>query len=235
LSCIVDAACGARGALDFLEIYKVIAHLNSTEAPPEYRSLIDFDVPVSLSGHSSGARAVLMAAALKDSPDTFLSSIDEVANMNVAMQYARDSVGSVVANHPDSMYAEKWNPDTSNYNITKTPVMILTGTKDYIEEDGSAWTDWNMMKSLKEKVYVNIVDAPHSEIIFRRRGMPFTIAFSKLYGCGDDTYFQALYEEGGLMDEEEVAGVGDRSSGDMGGYLGCWKDGTWPKGFGEYC
>jgi hypothetical protein len=105
LSCWVDTPCGPGGSLDFLEFYKTIVAI---QGDSELSQLVNFDVPVTLSGHSSGARAVLMAAALKENPNTFMQDYEEVTGMSDEMKAARDMVGAVVANHPDAMYLEKY-------------------------------------------------------------------------------------------------------------------------------
>ena len=227
MSCWVDQPCGPKGSLDALEIFKTGAALKAGDTPEiaKFTSLIDWATPISVSGHSSGARAVLIAAAMRDGPDTFMHQFDEVRDLNAANREIRDSIGAVIANHPDMMYDPAYNPDIENYNISKTPTLIITGSKDvFIEEPGSAWHDFTMMPHLKDKIFVNIEHAQHSEIILRHRGAPITVAFADFYARGISERGPVLFE--GVM-EVPIADDDATNNGEdgVGSYLACGPEG----------
>ena len=161
-SCWVDGSCLASGQGDFLEILKVIDYF--TDSQNSESALVDPTLPVSISGHSSGARAVLVAGSFKDNPDTYLRSSEFQDLLTPDMYAAASRIGSIVSNHPDKMYDPKQSPDIANYDISKTPTMILTGSKDRIEETNSAWRDFGMM-SVQNKIYLNVLGATHNEPI----------------------------------------------------------------------
>ena len=54
-------------------------------------------------------------------------------------------ISAVVGDHPDPMSDPKLNPDVTNFKITKTPVLIITGSKDTLEPKNSSWEDFSMI------------------------------------------------------------------------------------------
>ena len=56
-------------------------------------------------------------------------------------------IAAVVGDHPDPMSDPKINPDIDNFRITKTPVLIITGSKDKLEPVNSSWEDFVQIKS----------------------------------------------------------------------------------------
>lgn len=169
LSCGIDAEC-VNGEGDFIDLLKTIEHLQQDAA---WAPRIDFNSSFSISGHSTGARAVLMLAALRDDP-AYLQNTSLAARITPTMRQNTAKIGAVVANHPDMMYDSYYNPDMVNYRINRTPVLILTGSNDTsIEKPGSAWRDFRMM-STPDKVFVNVAGAVHSEPVLGHRAGPFT-------------------------------------------------------------
>ena len=127
---MVDSECGHEGEAQFLDLLRTASYL---ETHPTWAPRIDFSKNYSISGHSTGARAVLMLAALRDTPQYLrnVSSIWPLITPNLRQSLGR--IASVVSDHPDDMYNPIFNPDLENYQITHTPVLIFTGSKDTLE------------------------------------------------------------------------------------------------------
>jgi len=233
-SCWVDGSCLASGQGDFLEILKVIEYLTDPENSES--ALVDPTLPVSISGHSSGARAVLVAGSFKDNPETYLQSSEFQDLLTPNLYAAASMIGSIVSNHPDKMYDPKLSPDTANYDISKTPTMILTGSKDRIEETNSAWLDFGMM-SVQNKIYLNVLGATHNEPINGHRCSKITSQFFRAFSLSDAEALEGLYEVPGEDAPFTIAKKGDRNSPEAFGYLACADDeaATVPAEYSEFC
>ena len=141
LGCAIDLFCD-NGETSFIEIFKTIAALKNSSA---WKDAIDWNALYSMSGHSTGARSVLQVAALRDSPSYMSSTkFSKLLTPTVRAEIAR--VGAIVSNHPDEMYESYYNPDVRILRYL-TPVMIVTGSNDHIEDTGSAWRDFTMIHS----------------------------------------------------------------------------------------
>ena len=129
------------------------------------------------------------------------------------------------------MYDSSLNPDVANFTITKTPVMIITGSNDHIEETGSAWKDFQMISS-PDRVYVDVKGADHSEPVESHRLGNFTALFSSLYALGDDSAAPFILgnQPGSLQDSIPISGSGDRNAGVNGtaGFVACSASSTYP-------
>ena len=115
---------------DFLEVLKVIDWFFDGQNEDK----VDTGSKVAIAGHSSGARAVLMAAAVKDVP-TYLQhdeDLDPLLTENLLA--AAQRIGASIANHPDQMYNPVYVPQ-AGYDITETPTMIITGSHDILIEE----------------------------------------------------------------------------------------------------
>jgi len=221
-SCWVDGECLLKGQGDFLEILKIIEWMDdSANVDVREAQLTNMDVPVTISGHSSGARAVLIAAALKDSPDVYAKDDDDLqALLTPSLYQAATRIGAVVSNHPDKSYNAQQTPDVPNFDISKTPTMIITGSLDYVEEENSAWKDFGMM-SVDNKVFFNVRNATHGECTQRHRAANLTRSFAKLFALGDESERDAVYT---IPEELIPEGRGARNSPETGGYLACSED-----------
>ena len=142
-SCPIDSRCH-NGEIQFIEALKTIAYLeNNRKTLP-----IQFQQPYSASGHSTGARAVLMLAACRDNP-LYLKHVQFI-NVTQSDRNVLTRIHAVVGDHPDPMIDPAQNPDIHAYNITKTPTMLVTGTLDVRpigEPSLSGWQDFVMMPS----------------------------------------------------------------------------------------
>lgn len=139
-SCAIDNFCD-NGEASFVEAIKTIQYLeqNSTKVPA-----VNLTMPYSASGHSTGARVVLMLAAIVDNPQ-YLQSTKYASLLTPEVRRSVSKIKAVVADHADPMYDLKQDPDFGHFNITKMPVMIVTGTNDRIEPLLSGWKDFNLL------------------------------------------------------------------------------------------
>ncbi|GMH94105.1 hypothetical protein TL16_g12808 [Triparma laevis f. inornata] len=216
-SCWVDSSCLRQGQGDFLELLKVIEYFTNSSSPES--ALVDQNLPVAVSGHSSGARAVLIAGSVRDNPDTYVQDDKFQDLMTPSLYAAASKIGAIISNHPDKSYDPGQTPDIENFDISQTPTLILTGSKDHIEDENSAWKDFGMM-SVKDKIYLNVLDATHNEPINGHRCAGITSMFIKGFMLGDEEAKKSLYE---IPDGSEfpVAEKGDRNSPQAYGYLAC--------------
>ena len=218
LGCAIDLFCD-NGETSFIEIFKTIAALKNSSA---WKDAIDWNALYSMSGHSTGARSVLQVAALRDSPSYMSSTkFSKLLTPTVRAEIAR--VGAIVSNHPDEMYESYYNPDVQNFTISKTPVMIVTGSNDHIEDTGSAWRDFTMIHS-PDRIYVDIKGADHSEPVESHRMGNFTALFSSLYALGDASAAPYILGEGpeSIRASLPIAASGDRNLGfNASGFVAC--------------
>ena len=70
-----------------------------------------------------------MLAAVRDSP-IYLASTMFAAKITPQHRAILKNTGAVIADHPDPMYDPKQNPDRPHYNVTRTPVFVITGSRD---------------------------------------------------------------------------------------------------------
>jgi len=187
-SCWFDSACD-QGESQWLETVKTIQYLEENNTVGAISS-IDFSKPFSVSGHSTGARDALMLAAIRDTPAYLASDPKLSALLTPAVRAIIDRIQCVVADHPDPMLgprSARQNPDIPHWNVTSTPVMVVTGSFDYIEPRLSAWLDFASM-STPNKLYLNIRRATHmyarSPIIGHPEG-PWIAHYLRYYLLGD--------------------------------------------------
>ena len=190
-SCVIDSHC-YNGETQFLELIKTVQYLETTQS--NITNKIDFSLPYSASGHSTGARAVLMLAAAADNP-SYLANISYI-NLTQEDRKTISKITSIVADHPDPMYDPKQNPDILNYHITKMPTMLVTGSLDFRpigEPVNAAWKDWLLMSKLPNKVFVNIKGATHLNPIFSHLEAPYLVAFVQYHSLGNQTAGEIIY------------------------------------------
>lgn len=188
LSCWFDTEC-ENGESSFLQALKTMEYL---EDHPNKSFPIDFSKPYSVVGHSTGARVALMLAALRDTwyagellPRYLFNTTSLSDQITPRMQSILMQIQAVIAYHPDPMYDDYLNPDMENFNITHTPVMIITGSDDTdIEPEGSAWYDFLMLR-IRNKVFVNVHGASHYDKDFAQDSGPFMAYFAKNWSLGN--------------------------------------------------
>eukprot|EP01063_Lacrimia_lanifica_P041801 TRINITY_DN9823_c0_g1_i1.p1 TRINITY_DN9823_c0_g1~~TRINITY_DN9823_c0_g1_i1.p1 ORF type:complete len:324 (+),score=69.89 TRINITY_DN9823_c0_g1_i1:142-1113(+) len=217
LSCWVDAEC-ANGELDVVQALLVVDLLAGGAAG---RGIpVDIDVPWTASGHSTGARAVLMLAAAADTP-AYLTGTAVAPYMTPALRAHLPRLAAVAADHPDPMYNARQNPDVPHYNVTRTPALIITGTRDGIEPRGSGWRDFTMLAT-PARAFVNIAHDTHLEPNAPHpHEARFIAAYARCQALRDAAACTDVYIT--LPEVLPVAGVGDANSSPCGGYVACDK------------
>jgi dienelactone hydrolase len=146
------------GQSDFIEMLEAVSHL---ESDPKFGPMIDTKGAYSASGFSTGGRAVLQIAALRDSP-RYLESAPHILNLVTEKHRAiANKVISVTAMHPDPMISMTINPDVFHFRVSKMPVLVLTGTEDTTEPQDSAWVTFDKMLSTPRKVFANFEGHTH--------------------------------------------------------------------------
>jgi len=238
LSCPIDAVCN-NGQTSYLEILKVMSHLEH-DTSAWWNDIIDFTAGYTASGHSTGGRAVLMIAALKDNPTKYLVDVDTNDSTSTMTKEQHTSIQkfvAVVADYPDPMYDSALNPDIQNYKIDQTPTMIITGSNDWIEPILSSWNDFTMIRSM-HKVYVNMLGTNHISPLWSHSESPYIAYFSRCFitttttTTNDENYdndaCQNIYSDdkqkypNSLRNVLSITPTGGRNTGDEKvGFLGC--------------
>jgi hypothetical protein len=236
-SCTFDSRC-ANGESQLLEAIKTMRFF--LETPAESRGNkevplppIDKVLPVSVSGHSTGARAALMLAAARDTP-AFLAGPSSPAHLTPDDRSLLQRIACVVGDHPDPMYDPAQDPDIGHFNVTKTPTMLVTGTLDVRpigEPRGAAWRDFTMLgPGLRDRVFVNIEGASHLQPITTHPEGRYIALFSQYHALGNVTAGAMVYGdarvEGSIASGAflTIAGAGAANNGGVGqdiGFLAC--------------
>jgi len=247
-SCPIDHVCH-NGQSYIVEALKTIAYLE--EHHPIDGVPIDLNLPYSASGHSTGGRTALMLAAARDSVEYLKSPAIDFINLTARDRRILHKIVAVVGDHPDPMYDSYFNPDVSHYNITQTPTMIITGTRDMFpvgEPVYSAWGNFVFMPRLTNRVFLNIEGATHNGPVLSHTETKYVAYFSQFHVLGNETAGAMIYGsdnavEGSLLNMwkrgEVVASAGARNNGGVSGevgFLACGgKSGDVPAQFGQYC
>ena len=247
LSCSADQFCN-NGQTSFLEVLKSMSYLENYSSDSWWNDIIDFNLGYTASGHSTGARVVLQLAALKDNPTKYLmGQPDIVSQITPEQRVGIQKFKAFIADHPDPMYDGSMNPDVTNFKVTSTPILIITGSKDIIEPELSAWKDFTMITS-PSKVYIDIDGARHVSPIFSHTEGPYIGYFSQCFIDPDSDIgkigCENIYGKKGSPDSMRnvlsITPIGGRNTGNgKVGYLGCGggigiSDDV-PEEFAQYC
>jgi len=71
-----------------------------------------------------------MIAAIRDNPD-YLVGTEDAHLLTEDVRETIGKIGAVIADHPDPMLDPKQNPDILHWNVTRMPVMVITGSKEH--------------------------------------------------------------------------------------------------------
>lgn len=235
LSCGQLVECD-HGMASFLEVLKTIAHLEAhkSEAP------IDFSKHYSISGHSTGGRVALQLAALKDSP-SYMSNRKEI-KVDKSLRAINQKIHAFIGDHPDPMYHGTWmgdfNPDTSsNYRVSKSPVFLMTGSKDQIEPKDSCWKDFAQL-STPDKVFVNFEGDGHMEPTTNHHTGPLIAYFSRCHVLAEKNSCDKIYgtKTDSLGHSKLLAKAGSANNGPEGiSFLACSSKGANPSKHSKHC
>ena len=191
--------------------------------------MIDYTVPYSVAGHSTGARVALMLAAIRDDP-TYMDNTKYAALLTPHLRETVSKIGVAIGDHPDPMMrnADKGGPPHWGRSVSHMPVMIVTGSRDYIEPSGSGWRDFSLMTT-RDKLFLNIINGTH---MFDRSPLeghpegPWMARYLRYYLLQDQRSAQYLFGDGtdslvhasGLIDTTDR----DRNQGQsFVGFLAC--------------
>eukprot|EP00928_Gymnodinium_smaydae_P037601 TRINITY_DN2606_c0_g1_i4.p1 TRINITY_DN2606_c0_g1~~TRINITY_DN2606_c0_g1_i4.p1 ORF type:complete len:384 (-),score=54.38 TRINITY_DN2606_c0_g1_i4:211-1323(-) len=207
------------GKASFLEMLKIINHFVKNPKVERWKAPVNMSKPVIVSGHSTGARAALMMAALKDAP-SYLSGTKECdyLSRHPELRAAVSYVGAAIAFNPDRMYHKKYNPDVDGYRVTETPTFILTRSADYISKETSAWRNFAMLET-PTKIYADILGSflvgGHLGPIFEYVCGPYAALFGLAFANGDQAARELVYGDGpkSLRKVVNYAKPGDRNTG----------------------
>lgn len=232
LSCWVDQQCN-NGETSFLEALKTIEHL---EAHPNIVP-IDFNKPYTVSGHSTGARVAMMLAALKDSPD-YLKGTKLAPLVTDPMRKILNNIAAFVGDHTDPMNDPKQNPDIPNYQISKSPVFLITGSRDSIEPTNSSWQNFRQI-STTDKVFVNFQGDTHVTPNLGHHSGPLVAFFARYHALGDMNAYDKIYSNkaDSLVNSRLLAQAGSKNNGEgVVSFLACSSKGApIPQKFQHYC
>ena len=137
------------------------------------------------------------------------------------------------------------SPDVDNFVVDTTPFMIVTGSKDIIEPELSAWKDFQIITS-PDKVYVDMLGTGHLGPLISHKEGPYIAYFSQCFidGVSDEVASKGcenIYGDAGppeMRSTLSIATVGDRNTGDgKVGFLGCRGGslGDVPADLAEFC
>ena len=236
-SCDLDNFCD-NGETQFLEGVKTLQYL---EGHPELLPMADFGAPYSASGHSTGARAVLMMAAVRDDP-SYLANASAIAPdvLTPDVRATIAKIAAVAADHPDPMTDPKQNPDIPHWRIRRTPTFIITGQDDRLEPTLSAWVDFTKIAA-PDKLYLNIANASHLQPLAEHPEGPYIAAFAQLFALGNASAAVLLYGSGeGSLQQRAAEGFACYSGRNAGdgrvGFVACGNGGpAVPGKFAGYC
>lgn len=232
LSCWIDTLCD-NGESSFLEVLKTIEYLeqNPTTVP------IDFSKPYTVSGHSTGARVALMLAAIKDTP-RYLKGTRFANLVTDSMRSILNRTVAFTGDHTDPMSDTRQNPDVSNYDISKSAVFLITGTKDQVEPKDSSWKDFVQL-STSDKIHVNFNGDSHLTPHLGHHEGSLIAYFSQYHALGDLKARDKIYgnNEDSLQNSDLLAPAGATNNGaaDI-PFLACSSAGlTVPQKLAKYC
>ena len=98
MSCAIDNFCH-NGKTSFLEVLKSMEYLETERG--WWDNKIDFSAGYTASGHSTGGRAALMLAALKDNPTQYLQDVpDIVSQITKTQRVGLQKFVAFVGDHP---------------------------------------------------------------------------------------------------------------------------------------
>lgn len=191
-----------------------------------------------------------MLAAARDNPDYLHSPTIDFINLTARHRLILRKIVAVAGDHPDPMYDSYYNPDVAHYNITHTPTMLVTGTRDIYpagEVLYSAWRNFGLMPHLTNRVFLNVAEATHFQPVLSHSETKYIAYFTQFHVMGNATAGAMIYGndvlDGSLLDlwmrGKVVAGMGARNNGGSWGevsFLACGgKVGNVPVRFGKYC
>jgi len=236
LSCSSDDDCD-NGASSFLEALKTVEYLEQhpTVVP------VNLSSSYTVSGHSTGARVAMMLAAIRDSPK-YLSQTKYAEAISDSMRESIAKMVAFVGDHTDPLYGigtRTLNPDMINYDISKSAVFLITGSKDMTEPQDSSWNDFEMITT-QDKIHLNIKGDDHMEVSEHHHEGPWVAYFCLYHALGDIEARDKIYgtHPDSLLNYNRTASSGAYNNGNADiSFLACssQKGLTVPNTLVEHC
>lgn len=185
---------GGNGA--FVDVLQLLCWFEA-QSDHWWHRVIDSRVPYTATGHSTGGRAVLMLAALRDSPEYLANSPELTGQITSKHRAALQKLVAVAGYHADDMLLPSYNPDVEGYRTTATAVFILTGSRDTIEPNRSGWHDFAALET-PDKIFVDVQGAGHLAPLHPAAHLaaPFLAAFAKCFALREETSCELLFGSG---------------------------------------
>jgi len=224
------------GQRSFLEVLSVISFFQLNSGADVRRAPVDIEQPVTAVGHSTGARAVLMAAAVKDDPQYLQGTNIKVSPRE---RDAANKIAAVVGIFGDPMDNPTFNPDVRRWEegaIDKTPAMFVTSTADFLVPKLASWNALTAVKS-PAKVFIDfrgtILWQGHLSPWLSKISARWSGTFARALGLDDQSALETVYGNGTRSFQKVIhfAKMGQRNTGEgKWGMVLCAPNGTedWP-------
>lgn len=222
------------GATSFKTVLNVVRLFQLHDGFDVKLAPVDITQPVTAIGHSTGGRAVLMVAAVKDDPN-YLNGTG--IKVSPRLRDAAAKISTVIAIFSDPMDNPKFNPDVSRWKAgASTPVMFVTSTRDVTEAQYAGWNAFKTMRSY-QKVYINFPGTGeaqgHLSPILTHVSARWSAIFARGVGLGISSDLQVVYGtgSGSFQKEIPIARPGERNTGEgQYGMVLCGQGGVgnWP-------
>ena len=233
-SCEITPWHCASGQLVFLEVLKLLTFLERHTG--SWR--IDRAANYSASGHSTGGRAMLMLAALRDAPE-YLAGTPTVLTAVQSASLRR--LSAVIVHHGDDVHDLACNPDVARFDVSETAVLVVTGSRDTIEPPMTGWRNFVSLRT-PNKIFVDLHNTTHDSIADVRlvaQLVPFYHAFVRRYAVGDQSAADLVYGAGpnAMRQSLTIATGDDAEQGDHKvGFVACRSGGeAMPTEYASYC
>ena len=190
-SCNFGARCD-NGGTQFVGAVNTLQFLGAH--PGSYALPIDFGARYSASGHSTGARDVLMLATIADSP-AYLNGTALAPLPTPVLRATVARIACVIADHPDPMSDPARNPDVPGWRISTVPTLVVTAQHDRIEPELSAWADFSRITA-PDRTYVNVTNGTHLQPLLSHREGEYVAYWAQFFALGNATAGGLLFGGG---------------------------------------
>lgn len=181
---------GARVALMLAALKDTnFRYLADTKFPPNFRKRTN-----STSNSSIRRSSSTSTASVHNTSTT--SSFADLITPRMKKILTEKTV-AFVADHPDPMEEESLNPDVKHYDITHSPVFLITGSEDTtFEPVGSCWRDFEQI-STPSKVFLDVFGDGHLEPnLGGRHEGPYMAYFLRWHVLRDENAWAKIYGPG---------------------------------------
>lgn len=184
----------------------------------------------------------MMLASIRDSPK-YLSQTKYAELISDSMRQVLAKTVAFIGDHTDPMYdyggeAGEFNPDIVNYDISKSAILLITGSKDTTEPENSSWKNFQQISTL-DKIHINIKGDDHMEVSEGHHEGPLIAYFCRYHALGDMEARDKIYgtHPDSLVNYDRIAPPGTYNNGKADvPFLACSSEGlTVPKKLAGHC